>query len=541
MALKIYGLKHPLSTSREYLRYRAQLTSQLRTGEAAKNLAQAHAFQKLFPQDGFANHVVAEALIAANRKFEAIPSAQAAVHCSDLHPPYVSCLARLYLEFGFLENLGPLLSKACAKSPDAAILMSDMADYNAAIGRPLEAAAHLRNGISKTDDAVFAEAMRCSLADVLRSAGQNEEAKKLLHHLAGTKAHKTFALTRLAQIPGAAAEKEIFAALRTELLNPALGNADRARLHLALGQLLEKSKKHSAAFLEWKKSRVLNSPKYQQQAISSLIVRLKRFYTPELFANLRAFASASAAPAFIVGLPRSGTTLMEQMIAGHSAANGVGELGRLGRRNLPFFDIYDRPGGVEQLQKNAMRGELIARADEFLTVARLIAKNEDGLLIDKMPTQFLAAGYIHLCLPQARFIHLKRHPADVFISTYENNFHHDYSFAFDEKAFAHFYAQYELIMAHWRSLLGAQILDVDYEVLVTDPESQLQRVTAFLGLEWEPEMLHFAGRSSSVRTFSRDQVRQGINRQSIGRWRNHETDLASLFAAFDEFGVTAPK
>jgi hypothetical protein len=230
-------------------------------------------------------------------------------------------------------------------------------------------------------------------------------------------------------------------------------------------------------------------------------------------------------------MPRSGTTLVEQILSSHSRVASAGELGRTGRRNLPFLETYDKPGGTETLRGNALRGELMARANEHLKLANLVAGRERPFVVDKMPTQFLAAGYIHLCLPRARFIHVLRHPADTFVSTFQNNFSTDYAFAFSQEAFAHFYSQREKLMKHWRSVFPTQILDVRYEKLVSEPEPEIRRMLAFLELDWEPECLRFHESKNNVRTFSRDQVRRSINTGSIGRWRNYQNQLQPLFEA----------
>ncbi|MEO6608763.1 MAG: sulfotransferase, partial [Aestuariivirga sp.] len=127
-------------------------------------------------------------------------------------------------------------------------------------------------------------------------------------------------------------------------------------------------------------------------------------------------------------------------------------------------------------------------------------------------------------------------PADTFISTYQNNFTKDFGFAFEQRAFAHYFLQKEKLMAYWRTVMGTQILDVKYEELVANPESVVRGMLAFLDLEWDPACLKFFERQSSVRTFSKDQVRREINTQSIARWKNYEKHLSPLFESLSAAG-----
>lgn len=503
------------------------------------NLRIVRHFQAGNPTDAFANHLLAQTLNESGQGFEAIQFAQNAVKFSDFAPHMVSQLARLYLEFGFLENLEPLLTQALVRAPTSALLASDMGDYYAAIGRADRAEAQYRRSLELSTDPKFRNALNRALVDALRSNDRNAEARLILNEIKPTKEQRAFALTKLSDLAKGDEADALIAEITAFIGEqaPDLNASEVSRLWLALGGLLDKRGVPDQAFAAWRKAHEVGGPSYSAEKIEALVSRTKGFYTSSLFAALQMFGQPSQAPVFVIGMPRSGTTLLEQILSAHSQIASAGELGRMGRRNLPFLEMYDKPGGGDLLRGNAVRGELMARAAEHVKLATLVAGRDAPRLVDKMPTQFIAAGYIHLCFPNARFIHIARHPADTFISTYQNNFSHDYAFAFSQEAFGHFYKQYDALMAHWHNVFPNQILDVSYESLVSDPESEIRRILDFLGLAWEPNCLNFFLNASSVRTFSKDQVRSGINTNSIGRWRNYERFLAPLLGALQGKGA----
>ncbi|MDE2385675.1 MAG: sulfotransferase [Alphaproteobacteria bacterium] len=526
----------------EYSFARKQAEAAQRAGKHTQNVAAAQAFQARFPRDAFANHFLAQTLYQAGRKFDALGFGEAAAQLGGLMPDYSSPLAALYQEFGLLERMSALLTAALAKFTDSPQLISDMAYCQQALGKLAEAETLFRKALEMPLPAADREETTKLLADLLRASYRMQEAEALFLPLKSAPAHRVIAHVLLAQAKGQNAQSPIAKDIENLLVQEArsLTAADKAQLHLVLGRLQENSKDYDHAFASWKKARELDSPRYDRAAIEQFHARLKSFYAGELFSKTRLYASPSSKPVFVVGMPRSGTTLLEQIIGAHSHAAGIGELGRITRQNQTLLAAYDQPGGQAKLVSSAMRGELVARAKEFLTLAEMIGGSEARHLVDKTPTQFMDAGYIHLIFPNARIINLNRHPADTFISTYQNNFSHDYSFAFSQEGFAHFYMQREKLLAHWRDVIPDSMLDVSYEGLVAQPEAHVRRILDFIGLEWEDACLRFFEGNKSVRTFSRDQVRQSINTKSVGRWRNYEKHLGPLFVKLKDYGYQPP-
>jgi tetratricopeptide (TPR) repeat protein len=229
---------------------------------------------------------------------------------------------------------------------------------------------------------------------------------------------------------------------------------------------------------------------------------------------------ASGRSVFIIGMPRSGTSLVEQILASHPRAYGAGELRFWGEA----FATLEKTG----LEMRAARALVPQFARDYL--GRLATAPQDALrVIDKMPANFLYAGLIHAAFPRARIIHMQRHPIDTCLSIYFQNFFGVSPYASDLAALAHYYAQYVRITDHWRAVLpAASLLEVPYEALVTDPEGWTRRMLSFIGLPWDPQCLEFHRTERVVITASRWQVRQKIHGASVGRWKHYEKHIGPL-------------
>jgi tetratricopeptide (TPR) repeat protein len=231
-------------------------------------------------------------------------------------------------------------------------------------------------------------------------------------------------------------------------------------------------------------------------------------------------ASTSELPIFIVGMPRSGTSLTEQILASHPAVFGAGE--------LTFWD-----SAFVNHKKAALGGDI--GADRIPGMVRdylnclTVSSGESVRVVDKLPANFLYAGLIHAAFPQARIIHMKRHPIDTCLSIYFQNFLSVGPYANDLGNLAHYYGEYVRITDHWRAVLPkTTLLEVPYEALIEDQEGWTRRMLDFVGLEWEPRCLDFHQTDRVVLTASRWQVRQRIHSASAGRWRNYEKFVGPL-------------
>lgn len=231
-------------------------------------------------------------------------------------------------------------------------------------------------------------------------------------------------------------------------------------------------------------------------------------------------ANPSARPVFIVGMLRSGTTLAEQILASHPAVFGAGEQSYWSAA----WTLYGMRTREDQMSESLLR-EL---ADDYLLSLQGLA-GDAARVIDKMPTNFPFLGLIHAALPNARIIHMRRNPLDTCLSIYMQPLEATVAYANDLEDLAHYYTEYRRVMDHWRSALPANlILDVPYEGLVDDQEAWSRRMLEFIDLPWDPRCMDFHRTERTVITASRWQVRQALNRSSIGRWRNYEKFLGPL-------------
>lgn len=262
---------------------------------------------------------------------------------------------------------------------------------------------------------------------------------------------------------------------------------------------------------------------YAEEAALGLVARIAEIFTAELLADPP--GDPAPGPVFIVGMPRSGSTLAERMLAGHPAIRALGEANdfALARAEAigqampaPF------PDGVAGLKPESLRrlGQVYRE--------RVGA----GSVVNKMLGNFAYLGFIHLAMPGARFIHTVRAPMDGCLSCFFELFAAGHPYCYDLGELGRFRRAYDGLMAHWRQVLPQEtLLDVSYEALVSDPETEARRMLAHLGLDWDPACLDFTGREGRVQTASIAQVRQPLYRTSVGRWRRWGKWLGPLQAA----------
>jgi len=233
---------------------------------------------------------------------------------------------------------------------------------------------------------------------------------------------------------------------------------------------------------------------------------------------------------FVVGMPRSGTTLVEQILASHPAAFGAGE--------LPF---WNGAAAMRIESRSAARAQdsLVRAAEKYLASLRELSPDASRV-IDKMPANFLHLGAIHAALPDARIIHTRRNPIDTCVSIYFQNFGAEHFYASDLDDLAAYYSGYLRLMDHWRRTLPASaLLEVPYEQLVEEPETWSRRMLEFVGLPWDSRCLDFHATERTLSTFSKWQARQKINKLSVGRWRRYEPYLRPLLRLVEPTTVAA--
>lgn len=350
----------------------------------------------------------------------------------------------------------------------------------------------------------------------------------------------TFSLphARLATLLRRKLPDEDLAALEGRLDDEALGSGPRARLLFGLAQALDARGEHAraAACLQ------------QANALAFTVRRVKRPYSTvdherfvdaliatfdrELFGRLAGCGADTRRPIFVFGLPRSGTTLVEQILASHSQVFGAGEL-RLARQTFESMPAVLRAEGpawrCTPLLETASVAEL-ARLHQAALAA--VCPASADRVVDKMPDNYLYLGFLQILFPRAYFIYCRRDLRDVAVSCWMTDFR-SIRWASEMESLVHRIRQHERLMAHWR-VLKLPIIEVEYEALTRDFEVEAQRLVAACDLKWEPDCLTFHQTRRVVRTASVSQVREPIYQRSAGRWRNYARELPDLFAAISD-------
>lgn len=327
-------------------------------------------------------------------------------------------------------------------------------------------------------------------------------------------------------------ERNHLAALHQLMAGPLAGSRDEVPVCYALAKELEDLGEFGAAFAWLKRGadRRRSLLSYRVEAdLDAIDLIIRAFDQPIAPPE----AAPSVRPIFVVGLPRSGTTLVERILAGHPAVEGLGELTEFAQAIMRL--VPDAAGKADLIRR--------APAIDPAALGRAYLGSLEGCrgelpcFVDKLPGNFLYIGLIRRALPGATIIHLRRQPMDALYAVYKTLFRmgYPYSYAFDD--LARYYAAYRRLMAHWRQVAPGAVIDLDYESLAVEPETTARQLLASCGLDWDPACLLFHARQDAVATASAAQVREPIHARSIGLWRNYAHELEPLARALEAQGI----
>lgn len=512
----------------------ARIAKLAESGKREEGRRAANALYKKHPDDHLANIAMALILTEDNRKADALPYAETAVKLAPNNARYLVSLGKLYLDLGMIEYAPSVLHKAFALDRTLYQAPWALAYYYLSSGQGSSALPYFELALQAAPTALSAS-IRLDRAECLSSIGRPLETEADLKFAMGEPKYRVDALIKSALLQRNDHTSEYARQVRKELELPDLTNKNRSSLLLCLGRLHENGSDYDNAFLNFERSRKLLKSEFDAAIFLSQIEDVLNVLTHDVLEKFRGFGHESEKPIFVVGMPRSGTTLTEQIIACHSQADGVGELDRMFRMARRFSS----GGGMQQLLDQMTEVGPARWKDvpqRYLNLLNALAP-EARRTVDKFPNNFLCLGFIHLCFPNAKIIHCKRNPLDNFISAFQNTMNSSHGYSYNQVNYGEYYVNYLRLMDHWKAALSSNIYELRYETLTANPEVEVRNMLNFLGLPWEEECLKFNERESTVRTLSRQQVRKPINTRSVARWRHYQRHLGPIIAVFEQAGV----
>jgi len=311
---------------------------------------------------------------------------------------------------------------------------------------------------------------------------------------------------------------------------------ETAQLHFALGKAFEQRRDYPQAFSHYAQGnalRRLDAP-FDIEGFERRSARIREFFNAPYFAKHAGSGHPSRAPIFIVGLPRSGSTLLEQILASHSRVEGTMELPNIITFVHQLDDMAPGRDGYPQILSSIPPTQLTLLGSRYLEDTAPLRAATREHFTDKLPNNFSHVGFIHTILPGAAVIDARRHPMDACFSNYKQHFASGQTFSYDLGELGRYYRCYLSLMDHWDAVLPGKVLHVQYEDVVREPETQIRRLLEHCGLDFEPACLDFHRTRRAVRTASAEQVRQPIYTSGVAHWRHFERELEPLRAALGD-------
>lgn len=438
-------------------------------------------------------------------------------------------LGNLLIEAGQFDDAVQCFERAAKHDPTLAQARTRLAQELSQRGKVKRAEALFRQSLGLDPDHLQGW---FGLGRTLEELGEAEGALGCyLNVLARRPGHPRALEQYLGLVPGEA-KGEVVAVARDALANPALQDEAKALIGYGLAKYHDRRGAYAeaaAAGLVANAARRRVAGPLAREQLTARVDGMIASYTADFFATRTYFGLATDQPVFIVGLPRSGTTLTEQILAAHPVLHGAGELPDLARLAARSVEDREKPWQAALLLDAIKSREL---AHEYLRVLRDGAATGRLRISDKSPLNFFHLAFAALLFPEARVIHCRRAARDTGLSIWLENFNPDQRYATDFDDLSFFTAQYERLMAHWHAVLPLPMLELQYEGTVADVEAQARRLLAFLDVPWDARCLDFHTSQRPVQTPSRWQVRQPIYSRSVGRWRAYAEHVPALVTAF---------
>jgi predicted Zn-dependent protease len=509
---------HHLSLVRDPALYPA--VEALQSGRLPEAEAMLRSFVQLRPDDHLATTLYAEALSRRGKHTDAAVLLRLVLKKAPSNHLVRFRLAReLYQEQDFegtIEELGRLLA-AEPGNPSYRNLMAgalaQASDFDAAIAL-YESLLQSHPDVSPT---------WTNYAHSLRVVGRSADATAAYRRSIALDSMSDDAYLGLANLKNASLNEADIAEMRELSQRSDLTEVARERLAYALGQGLEDRGDYAGAFAAYAAGAAAHAERgaYRADDFTRSARSVTSLMNARFFEDRADFGAPNPDPIFIVGLPRSGSSLIEQILSSHSKVEGLGEL-----RDLP--DIMARIGALPEGAKVLARENSVALGEAYVAASRARRRASRAFFVDKLPNNFFYTGLIHLVLPNAKIIDARRHPMACCFSAFKQHFAQGQEFSYRLRDVGHYYRDYVRLMAHFDQVLPGRVHRVIYEELVDDPQREISSLLDYCGLEFEPACLAFHETERAVRTPSSEQVRRPIFREGLEQWRHFAPWLAPL-------------
>jgi tetratricopeptide (TPR) repeat protein len=529
-------------------------------------------------QDYIARGIRNPALIAAalaineDRLHEAEPVLRAHLKADPMDVAAIRLMAQLAARIGRYKDSENLLLRALELAPGFTVARSNLAGIyyrqnrfedavetlNAVLAeqsddvasRNLKAAALGRIGDYEEALALYAEMtarfpdnakLWMSQGHLLKTVGRQDES--IAAYRAALMVEPTLGEVwwSLANLKTVQFDDADIAAMQAALKSPGLNDEDRFHLDFALGKAFDDRREAEPAFAHYAAANGLRraSLDYDPQVMTDHVDAMIARFTPAFVSSRKGQGHDAPDAIFILGMPRAGSTLIEQILASHSAIEGTMEL-----PDMPAIALREGRGGGPAGWVDALSDMPVSRlaelGAEFIERTRIQRKTDKPLFIDKLPNNWIYTGLINLILPNSKIIDARRHPLDCCFSNYRQHFAKGQAFSYDLADMGRYYADYVRAMAHIDAVLPGRVHRVIHEALVDSPESEVRALLDYLGLPFEEACMNFHQNTRAVRTASSEQVRRPINRDGMDQWRPYEAWLGPLKEALGPLWQSYP-
>jgi tetratricopeptide (TPR) repeat protein len=434
-----------------------------------------------------------------------------------------------FLNAGDLSRAQQCFAEAVKANPSNAhfwnllgITTARQGDYNSALEM-------MKKALSLNDNSAE---IHHNVGPMYRVLGDFESAEKHYRRSVELKPDYAEAYFNLVSVKRFKSDDPVIPVIEQMLAEGKLKEDEQCFLRFAAGKIFNDVGRYDDAFENYRRGNDLRGLEFDTAKHIAWIDRIIASFSKELLERRKEDGNSAASPIFIVGMPRSGTTLLEQILSSHPDVEGAGELRDLtsiaGTISQHHPDKTEFPAYIDTVPSQIIAGF----GDAY-------AKRVGGLfpnakqIVDKMPHNFQFMGLISLMLPNAKIIHAKRNPLDTCLSCYFQRFRSSQEFSYKLEHLGLYFQQYERLMQHWTDVLPIPYYTAEYEELVENPESKVRELLEFCGLEWHDNCLDFHQTKRPVTTASNHQVRQPVYKTSVDRWRRYENHIQPLMDALD--------